>query len=233
MMSSEHIELLPVTSRMKDLTGKTFNRLTVIGYVGKSEKGSKSMWLCKCECGNNPIVESYCLTKEITKSCGCLSLEKTVARNTKHGMRNTRIYSIWKGMKNRCSTPTNVRYSSYGGRGITYDPRWKDFMNFYNDMSEGYGDDLSLDRTDVDGNYCKENCKWIPIGDQQSNKRTNVLVVYQGEEYKLIDLYNKIKPDMSYNLLYNRIATKGWDVEIALHTKVDTKKRNKLTKEVQ
>lgn len=78
----------------------------------------------------------------------------------KHGFRYTRQYDVWRGMKRRCDNPKSKDYIFYGGKGITYDQKWKTFEGFWEDMQEGYSDDLELDRIDTSKNYCKENCRW-------------------------------------------------------------------------
>lgn len=86
-------------------------------------------------------------------------------------MYDTRPMSIYGHMKRRCDTEKEANYSEYGGRGITYDPKWKTFQGFWEDMSEGYSDELELDRIDPDGNYCKENCRWVDKYVQAFNTR--------------------------------------------------------------
>jgi hypothetical protein len=73
----------------------------------------------------------------------------------KHGLKNTRLYKIWQQMKNRCLNPKGNRFKDYGARGITVCDEWKnDFKAFYDwAMSNGYSDDLTIDRIDNDGNY--------------------------------------------------------------------------------
>jgi len=106
----------------------------------------------KCErCGN--IVEVLKSNGKKQKTCGC-------HRGT-HGMSNTRIYKIWEDMKKRCDNPSTKCYKNYGGRGITYDPKWAKFEFFYNEMKDGYSDDLTLDRIDINKGYYKENCQWV------------------------------------------------------------------------
>lgn len=85
-----------------------------------------------------------------------------------------RQYQIWYDMKRRCNESTRKQYKDYGGRGITYDPRWEDFSNFWDDMKDLYDDSLTLDRIDPDGNYCKENCRWVSRDFQACNKRMYV-----------------------------------------------------------
>ena len=110
----------------KDLTGQKFGRLTVLKYLGESK------WLCKCECGNYSTPRGDRLKNGITKSCGCLQRDIVSKQSTKHGMSDTRIYSIWRNMKQRCSNPNATKYEIYGGKGIEVCNEWLDFMNFYN-----------------------------------------------------------------------------------------------------
>lgn len=88
-----------------------------------------------------------------------------------HGMSQTRFWYCWRQIKSKCDNPKCFGYEYYGGRGITYDPRWKYFENFLDDMFEGYSDTLTIDRIDTNGNYCKENCRWTTDSIQMHNKR--------------------------------------------------------------
>ena len=74
--------------------------------------------------------------------------------NYKHGMRHTRIYNIWRSMRQRCSNPKCINYKNYGGKGVQVCPEWEDFQTFYDwAMSNGYTDKLTIDRLDASGNY--------------------------------------------------------------------------------
>ena len=75
-------------------------------------------------------------------------------------------------MKKRCCNKNTRQYHDYGGRGVTYDPKWETFEGFWEDMNVGYPDLLSLDRINPDGNYCIENCRWVTRDIQARNKRT-------------------------------------------------------------
>lgn len=102
--------------------------------------------------------------------------------NYRHGMSGTRFYHIWQDMIDRIKRPTNHAYKNYGGRGIKVCKRWishKGFINFYNDMIPTYKKTLTIDRINNNGNYCKENCRWITKADQSKNRRDNIK--YKGE----------------------------------------------------
>ena len=145
-----------------DLTNSKFGKLTALVRVENNRHG-KAMWGCLCDCGNHSIVNTADLTSGKTTSCGC--------SRVKHGMSKTKFHSIWLSMRDRCNNSNCEFYYCYGGRGICYDKSWDVFENFYNDMYCSYEDGLSIERIDVCGNYCKENCKWIPLKLQARNTR--------------------------------------------------------------
>ena len=165
--------------RTIDLTGLKTGRLTVIKYFGKDKHGHR-LWECLCDCGNTTTALTSDL-KGHTQSCGCLFLDTI----TTHGMYNSRIYRTWADMKSRIDNKTHKCYSYYGGRGITYCEKWNTFEGFYEDMREGYMDDLTLDRADTEASYCKENCRWATYTVQQHNKRKqqNCYSEFKGVSY--------------------------------------------------
>lgn len=149
-----------------DLTGKRFGKLVVQKVAPKSNRAG-TMWECICDCGNMSVVQHSDLGSR-TNSCGCLALE---SRKT-HGMSGTRPMSIYKNMIKRCFYEEDESvYQHYGQRGITVEEPWLTFQGFWSDMKDGYSDDLELDRIDFNGNYCKENCRWVSKSLQNYNKR--------------------------------------------------------------
>lgn len=77
-------------------------------------------------------------------------------------------YRSWQAMKRRCDSPRDTFYARYGGRGITYDPRWAGFDAFLADMGER-PQGTTLDRVDNDGPYEKSNCRWATASEQRNN----------------------------------------------------------------
>ena len=168
----------------QDLTGKRYGRLLVLSLVA-DEKGSNipTRWLCQCDCGKQLSVRAYNLKSGNTNSCGCLQKEIAATNKKTHGMTGSRLYIIWQHMIRRCTKETDQAYKYYGGRGIAVCDEWKDdFQAFYDwAMSHGYSDHLTIDRIDVNGNYCPENCRWATQREQQRNKRDNTRVSFNGQ----------------------------------------------------
>lgn len=173
-----------------DLSGKTFGRWTVISFAGKNRHG-QNMWLCRCSCGTEKIVRGG--GKIFSKSCGCLQREKASSMiagvNRKHGDYRKPLYRIWAAMKRRCNNKNSPEYKNYGGRGIKICPEWNHYEGFKEwAHRSGYKDGLTLDRINVDGDYEPANCRWVPIRDQQRNRRDNIWIEVGGEKVLLADL---------------------------------------------
>ena len=164
-----------------DLVDRTFGRLRVIKQQGIGHDG-QAMWLCECQCGNTIVTSGGHLRNGHTKSCGCLAKEVHLTSHKTHGQRHTRLYRIWANMKGRCLNPNIKEYKWYGGKGVTVYREWLEFKPFYDwAMSNGYRDDLTIDRIDNNGDYCPDNCRWITRAAQQSNRSNNRHLTYRGE----------------------------------------------------
>ena len=152
-----------------------YNRWTILKEVGI--KNGINYILCKCDCGTEREVQEYNVINGYSKSCGCL--KKEVNRdiilniNRTHGKSGTRLHNIWCNMKQRCFNKNASGYYNYGGKGVTVCEDWLNYESFENwALSNGYDDDLQIDRINVNGNYEPNNCRWVTksFNISQSNK---------------------------------------------------------------
>lgn len=201
-------------ARGYDLTGKRFNRLTVVCRDGTYKSGN-IRWLCKCDCGNYTHSDKTNLEKGKVKSCGCYASDRIAKQNTKHGGFGTRLYEIWRQMHRRCYGEHTTAYPLYGGRGIKVCDEWQEYEPFYEwAIANGYAENLTIDRIDVNGDYTPDNCRWATSKQQCNNRRNNHFVEYDGQKHTIsewADLYgvNQVK-------LWDRLSRNDWNLELAL-----------------
>ncbi len=169
-------------------------------YATENSKNKARFGIYKCGfCGTNFKANIYDINRRHNKSCGCIKSQRIREANIKHNIWsiNKRLYMIFTSIKARVLNPKHTNYKDYGGRGITICEEWKnDFMSFYTwAMSNGYSDELSIDRIDNDGNYCPENCRWTTQTIQTRNKR-----IYKNNKsgYKGVCLVKKTNKYKSY-----------------------------------
>ncbi len=161
-----------------DLTGKRFGHLLVVDELpprdNKPYVKVQRVWKCKCDCGNyKDVLQTGLVRKSLSsQSCGCLGKTKKYKVPSVQNYR--RLYNIWHKMLLRCSDPKQKSYKNYGGRGIKVSDKWLDFTNFYIDNYQTYIPGLTIERLDVDGDYRKENCTWIPNTEQAKNRRSSL-----------------------------------------------------------
>lgn len=175
--------------KAKDYTGERFGKLLVIGVSERKDKTGHKFYRCLCDCGKEKDISGSHLATGASKSCGCEVGSSAKKRNTTHGMSHSRLFSIWMGMKKRCTNANDRSYKHYGGRGINICDEWKaDFMSFYDwSINNGYTEDLSIDRIDVNGNYEPSNCRWVSRLEQAKNKRSNHEVTINGKTQLITD----------------------------------------------
>ena len=165
-------------SQLKDLTGRRFGRLVVTDRAENTKEG-RARWVCLCDCGKTSVKQGKLLLNGHCRSCGCGAYESKVNNCVSHRMSGTRLYHIWKAMKQRCYYPKHKDFHNYGERGIKVCEEWfTNFETFYAwAIANGYRDDLTLDRIDVNGNYEPSNCRWATWGEQRLNQRPRKRVV--------------------------------------------------------
>lgn len=209
--------------RVVNLDGLKFGRLTVIRQV-ESDKWGKSRWLCCCSCGNEIIVNANNL-KAKTNSCGCLKKELLHESKIIHGDYKKRLYHIWCLMLARCSNQNRPEYIHYGGRGIKVCKEWINDYSVFRQwaLSNGYADNLSIDRIDVNGNYCPDNCRWATAKMQANNQRTNRFLSFNGQTLTLSEWADKTK--INQDAIYGRLK-RGWTIEQSLTIPLNGGRRN-------
>ena len=193
--------------------GKKYGKLTVMSAVNvKTKQGSQWYWEMMCDCGKVATVKPYDAISGKTVSCGCYRKNRGCLTKT-HGMSRTRLHKIWCGINNRCD-PNHKNSERYGKRGITICEEWSRFENFRDwALANGYADNLTIERIDVDGDYCPNNCKWIELIKQARNRTTTKWVEYQGRKVSLAEASELA--GLPYKTVHLRIK-KGWSVERAL-----------------
>jgi hypothetical protein len=194
-----------------DLTGQVFSELTVLYRSSECGNGKKPVvkWACRCSCGKTVAVKSDSLLSGHTGSCGC--------KKIKHGYSHKeRLYETWKNMRRRCLDPKNKRWDHYGGRGITICSEWSDYGLFRKwAMDNGYTDDLTIDRKDVNGNYCPGNCRWATSKTQANNVSTNHIIEHDGVRMTMSEFAGQL--GISYPTLQHRVD-RGWDMKRIIAT---------------
>lgn len=179
----------------KDLTGQYIGRWHVIKRMPDkiTPKGNHyTRWLCECECGTVREINANSLLNGKSRSCGCFQRERSAEIASElfsiHHETKSRLYQCWASMKARCYDPRNIGYANYGGRGIRVCAEWLSYEPFRDwAMSNGYRDELTLDRIDFNGNYEPNNCRWATHIEQSNNRRSNVFLEYNGEKHTIAD----------------------------------------------
>lgn len=147
------------------------------------------------------------------------------ATQTKHGDASRtngkkRVWVIWTHMRSRCK---DFEDPLYGGRGIKVCDEWQDYQTFKEwSLNNGYADDLSIDRKNVNGNYEPTNCRWATMKVQQRNRRNNRILTFNGQSQTIAEWSDAT--NISASLISARINKLGWSVERTLTEPV--RKRN-------
>lgn len=214
-----------------DLTGMTIGYWYVNGPAPPRIDGrgcpSIKMWRCKCRCGTESEVRDAELRRYGSTSCGCFNREIS----TTHHETGTRLYEIWHGLRQRCNNPNSKDAHNYSDRGIMVCDSWNNSYEAFRDwaLANGYTDDLSIDRIDVNGDYCPSNCRWATQSQQARNTRFNHLLEFNGKSQTIADWAEEIGID--YYTLAKRIGM-NWSVERALTQPVKNRNNKYKQKEI-
>ena len=199
-----------------DLKGMKFGKLTAIEIVG--ERNKRPIWKCLCECGNYIEKPSPYLVYGKNQSCGCGRYGKKKEKDT-FVKKHKRLHNVWWGMKQRCNSASHTAFKYYGGKGIKVCEEWLDFENFCKwAMENGYNPtakkgECTLDRIDVNGDYCPQNCRWVGMKTQGNNKTDNHWITMDGETKTLQQWAEE------YGKTGKRVSTRisrGWNEEKAV-----------------
>jgi len=198
-----------------DLTGQRFGRLVVIGIASHDMKTGVTKWACHCDCGKTLEVRGYNLRNGHSQSCGCLSRETTSKSFKTHGKSHTRLFNTWCSMRQRCRDKKCKSYKNYGGRGIKVCEEWNNSYEAFETwaLNNGYADNLSIDRIDVNGNYEPSNCRWADNFIQHNNTRNNHFITINGERHTIAE-WERIK-GFKPDTIHVRIR-RGWKPEEAV-----------------
>lgn len=171
-----------------DLIGRKFGRLTILETF---KKNNRRYCKCICDCGNYTEVSLSNILYNSTKSCGCLQRETSKEANTKHGYNKHKLYQIWSSMVKRCENKKNKAYKNYGERGIKICDEWRKNPEVFIKwgLSKNWNDDMTIDRIDVNGNYCPENCRFSDrhIQSVNQNIRKDNCSGYKGVKWNKIN----------------------------------------------
>lgn len=238
---------LPHNWRFEDITGKTYNRVTVLEEFPFLTADKKGIWICKCSCKDHTIfiTTGKSLRTGNCKSCGCAQVESVTQRNYKHGLsyrgHRARIYGIYRDMVRRCYDPHRDEYKLYGARGITVCDEWLGENGFENFVKWAYANGyieedkdlvplknrLSIDRIDPDGNYCPDNCRWIPRYQQVRNLRKSRHIIIAGITVTNGDILEKFQLDSNY--IWSKINS-GWSDNQILYSIFEDPKSGRRNK---
>lgn len=208
-----------------DMTGRVYGRLTIIKRVPTPKHLRVTHWECKCECGNLIVTSRPNLITGHTTSCGCYARELISGNKYRetHNESTTRLYYVWQNMKQRCYDESLENYKDYGGRGIKICDEWMEYANFANwAKANGYKNNLSIDRIDVNGDYKPTNCRWVTMKQQNRNKTTTRYIELKGVK-KSVGEWSEIL-NIPISTIINRLD-RGCDAEEALNTNYRRRKK--------
>ena len=195
--------------------------LTVLS-ISSAPGGQGIKGTCRCSCGEVTVTNMRQVVRGAVLSCGCYRIQRARDCNTKHGMRKTKEYGVWKAMHARCENRNTRAADNYINRGIRVCKRWKSFETFYADMGPRPSSKHSIDRIDNNKGYSKENCRWATIHEQANNKRTTRRISHNSE-VKSVSEWDR---SLGYPAgTINRRLYLGWSEEDALTVPINAKRK--------
>lgn len=216
--------------RSKEFKGRKRGKLTVLQKVEDNSDKAKEKWEVYCECGTVKTILRGSFPG--LRSCGCLQKAQTRLVNMRTRKKlsadlltteQKESYKTWVSIHQRCSKKKSHLYPNYGGRGISVCKEWDDFFTFWKDMGPKPGNDYSIERNQVNEDYCRGNCRWLLKKLQGRNTTNTVRVIYQGETYTMIDFLEQtstlfIRKDFAF-VSEERKKNGKQPVEITEHVK--------------
>lgn len=193
-----------------DETGRRYGRLMVVARDEDAPPRGGAKWLCRCDCGAERSIEGKRLRSGQQVSCGCQKLK----HGRCSGRRIAPVWTIWSGIRQRCTNPKAPAFPRYGGRGVTMCERWRSFAAFLADVGERPSPGHSIDRIDNDRGYEPGNVRWATDTEQNRNRRDNRRVEFRGENLTLGEWAERT--GIRYSTLRRRIAELRWPTERAL-----------------
>lgn len=204
-----------------DLTGQTFGRLKVVSEATFVDKPGR-WWLCDCACGGSRTASTSQLRDKhrSNHSCGCAVKESiaaaakaalAVTTKFRHPLKQKLKWMIGNMIK-RCHRPGSNRYERYGGRGIKVCDQWRYNQTAFFEwaVANGFSEGMSIERIDVDGNYCPENCRFIPLERQQNNTSRSRILEFCGERLTVSDWARRL--GVNPRVLQHRLD-RGWSID--------------------
>lgn len=206
-----------MAARKKINNGDKFGKLTILREIDAhiTPCGTKQrIFECKCDCGK--IVNRRIISLNDKSSCNnSFCSYKTEEKINSKEIRKSFLYTTWKGMKQRCYDNKSNRYSRYGGRGIKICEEWMIYKNFYNwAIENGASKSLTIDRINLDSDYCPSNCRFVDSKTQANNKSVNRKITYVGETLNICQWADKL--GINEAVIRSRIDKYGYTIGQAL-----------------
>ena len=168
--------------------GETYGIYTLIEFLNEKDKYGHYLYKGKCKiCGYETVrpFSHFSAPSAITNNCKHLDRNGNYYNFNKYNWSNERIGSIFNGIKDRCYNKNNKSYKWYGEKGVKICKEWIDNPKLFEiwALSNGYEDNLTIDRIDENKDYCPENCRWISNSDNAKYKSTTSLIEVDGETH--------------------------------------------------